>query len=193
MSSLHDEPDNMSLPPALDETNSPVEDCDWWQTAPLPGDRKASSTVDIPRPFTIVDVKASASVVRGTGGLHGHAHAADLWGPLLADILHTASEDPAGLRRVGRETRLSAHAHEFIPASARPLNANAPAFTLKKAQEASEKKRRKHNLNSAVPLPSIRLQRSLEEEMPIVQVWKWWRILRAADLSRAGETLAVCA
>ena len=186
MASLHDEPVDMQLPPALgtDGTNSPVDDCDWWQTAPLPENKKTAATVDAPlRRLSGICAEATADVVRATGGLNGQAHAADVWGPMLADMLPTASET----------TPLSAHARQFVPCSASKLKADAPAFTVKQAQEASEKKRSKNKLNSAVPMPSVRFQRSLEEEAPIVTVWKWWRIVHAADLSRAGEALAVIA
>ena len=181
---LLDEPDDMQLPPALgtDGTNSPVDDCDWWLNAPVPTNKKTAATVDVPRRIS-EEARAGATRVTSAtptskrslrANLHeGGQHAADLWGALLADVFPDASD----------AAPLLAQAREFVPCPASQLKADPPAFTLKQAQEASEKKRSKNKL-------SVRFQRRLEEE-PIVAVWKGRRILRAADLSRAGETLAI--
>ena len=70
-----------------------------------------------------VDVDLSAEAVRATGGgRNGQAHAADVWGPMLAEMLPTANDETS--------TPLSAHARDFVPGSASKLKADAPAFTL---------------------------------------------------------------
>ena len=185
--SLHESAIGMKLPPVF--VSPGLEMNDWWQTAPICGDKKARAVIDVPmrRPQSspkLVSVEPKAGMQAWEhwrrGGLV-RVHAAELWTHMLSDFLPNESEGtaPCLLSAPG----LSALADEFVPAShaASELNADAAAF-VPRPREASRKRRARK--------PRVAAGKGVEEA-PIISAWTRWRTLRAADLSRASEALDV--